>query len=79
MPSKRTVLSVNTAKEIIKKLVDELPETKAGQLIDYLLFLKNKKDEDLYLDLQEEEDIWNLIRTDERVSENQVKKLLKNE
>ncbi len=66
---------VNTAKEIIKKLVDELPETKAGQLIDYLLFLKNKKDDDLYLDLQEEE-IWNLIQTDERVPEKQVKELL---
>ncbi len=70
---------MNTAKEIIKKLVDELPETKAGQLIDYLLFLRNKKDDDLYLYLQEEEEIWNLIQTDERVSEKLVKELLKGE
>ncbi len=70
---------VNTAKDTIKKLVDELPETKAGQLIDYLLFLKNKKDDDLYLDSQEEEEIWNLIQTDERISDEQVKKLLKDE
>lgn len=70
---------MNTAKEIIIKLVDELPETKAGQLIEYLLFLRNKKDDDLYLDLQEEKEIWNLIQTDERVSEKQVKELLKGE
>ena len=70
---------VNTVKDTIKKMVDELPETKAGQLIDYLLFLKNKKDDDLYLDLKEEEEIWNLIQTDERVSDKQVKKSLKDE
>lgn len=68
---------MNTVKDTIKKMVDELPETKAGQLIDYLLFLKNKKDDDLYLDSKEEEEIWNLIQTDERVSDEQVKKLIK--
>ncbi len=70
---------VNTVKDTIKKMVDELPETKAGQLIDYLLFLKNKKDDDLYLDSKEEEEIWNLIQTDEQVSDEQVKKLIKDE
>ena len=70
---------VNTGKDTIKKLVDDLPETKAGQLIDYLLFLKNKNDDDLYLDLQEEEEIWNLIQNDERMSDKQVEKLLKEE
>ncbi len=70
---------VNTAKDTIKKLVDELPETKAGQLIDYLLFLKNKKDDDLYLNLQEEKEIWNLIQNDERMSGKQVEKLLEDE
>lgn len=68
---------MNTVKDTIKKMVDELPETKAGQLIDYLLFLKNKKDDDLYLDSKEEEEIWNLIQTDEQVSDEQVKKLIK--
>lgn len=68
---------MNTVKDTIKKMVDELPETKAGQLIDYLLFLKNKKDDDLYLDSKEEEEIWNLIQNDERVSDEQVKKLIK--
>jgi len=73
------VYKVNTVKDTIKKMVDELPETKAGQLIDYLLFLKNKKDDDLYLDSKEEEEIWNLIQTDEQVSDEQVKKLIKDE
>jgi hypothetical protein len=68
---------VNTVKDTIKKMVDELPETKAGQLIDYLLFLKNKEDDQLYLDSKEENEIWNLIQTDERLTDKQVKTLLK--
>jgi hypothetical protein len=65
---------VNTVKDTIKKMVDELPETKAGQLIDYLLFLKNKEDDELYLDSKEENEIWNLIQTDERMPDKQVKR-----
>ena len=63
---------MNTAKDIIKKLVDEIPESKAGEVIDFLLYLKNKKEQDLYLDSQEEEEIWNLIKTDERVPSEKV-------
>lgn len=59
---------MNTAKDIIKKLVDEIPETKAGEVIDFLLYLKEKKEHELYLEPQEEEEIWNLIKTDDRVS-----------
>ncbi len=65
---------MNTVKDTIKKMVDELPETKAGQLIDYLLFLKNKEDDELYLDSKEENEIWNLIQTDERMPDKQVKR-----
>lgn len=41
---------MNTAKDIIKKLVDEIPESKAGEVIDFLLYLKGKKETSLYLD-----------------------------
>ena len=67
---------MNTAKEIIKKLVDELPETKTGQAIDFLLYLKNKPEQDLTMSLKEEEEIWALIENDERISSNEVKKEL---
>jgi len=70
---------MNTAKDVIKKLIDEIPESKAGEVIDFLLYLKSKKEQDLYLDPKEEEEIWNLIKTDERVSSEKVSELLKGE
>ena len=68
---------MNTAKDLLKQLIDELPETKAGQLIDYLLFLKNKEDQLLHLNKDEEEEIWKLIKNDERIPSDQVKQLIK--
>lgn len=68
---------MNTAKDIILKLIDEIPETKIGEVIDFLLYLKGKKDQELYLDPQEEEEVWNLIKTDERISSEKVNDLLK--
>ena len=73
------VINMNTAKDVIKKLIDEIPESKAGEVIDFLLYLKSKKEQDLYLDPKEEEEIWNLIKTDERVSSEKVSELLKGE
>ena len=73
------VLELNTAKDIILKLVDEMPETKAGEVIDFLLYLKEKRDQELYLTVNEEEDIWNQIKTEERISSEEVKQLLKGE
>ena len=66
---------MNTAKDMIIKLVEEIPETKAGEVIDFLLYLKNKKEQDLYLEADEEE-IWNLIKNDERIPSDKVNKLL---
>lgn len=70
---------MNTARDIIKKLVDEIPESKAGEVIDFLLYLKNKKEQDLYLEPDEEAELWNLIKTDERISSEKVNQLLKGE
>ena len=72
------VIIRNTAKDLIKKLVDDIPESKAGEVIDFLLYLKNKSDQELYLDIEEEE-LWNLIKTDERVSSQKVNELLAGE
>jgi hypothetical protein len=70
---------MNTAKDIIRKLIEDIPESKAGEVIDFLMYLKNRKEQDLYMDSQEEEEIWNLIKTDERVSSEKVNELLKGE
>ena len=64
------------AKDYIHRLVDDLPETKTGQLIDYILFLKSQEDQVLYMDSKEEEEIWDLIKNDERMTANQVKERL---
>ena len=63
-------------KEKIIDLIDTIPETKAGEVIDFLLYLKNKNIEELYLESLEEEEIWNLIKTDERISSDKVNELL---
>ena len=61
------------------KLVNEIPETKAGEIIDFLLYLKNKEEQILHLDKLEEEELWNLIKTDERVPSEKVTELLEGE
>ena len=68
---------LNTAKDMIKKLVDEIPETKAGEILDFLLYLKEKEESDLHLDSEEEEEIWDLIKNEERIPSEKVKDLLK--
>ena len=71
------VSCLNTAKDMIKKLVDEIPETKAGEILDFLLYLKEKEESDLHLDSEEEEEIWDLIKNEERIPSEKVKDLLK--
>ena len=70
---------MNTAKELILKLLDEIPESKAGEIIDFLLFLKSRKEQDLHLEPEEEAELWKLIQTDERISADRVDELLKGE
>lgn len=67
---------MNTAKDRIKKLVDELPETKAGEVIDFLLYLKSKNEQETFMTVEEEEEIWNSINNDSRISSEEVKRLL---
>lgn len=67
---------LNTAKDRIKKLVDEIPETKAGEVLDFLLFIKSKSEQELYLTPEEEEKIWHNINNDQRISSEEARKLL---
>lgn len=67
---------MNTAKDRIKKLVDELPEAKAGEVINFLLYLKSKNEQETFMTVEEEEEIWNSINNDSRISSEEVKRLL---
>ena len=67
---------MNTAKDRIKRLVDEIPENKAGAVIDFLLYLKGKDEQETFLTIGEEEEIWDAISNDERMSSEEVKRLL---
>ena len=73
------MFNMNTAKDMIMKLVDEIPETKAGEIIDFLLYLKTKEEQVLYLDKIEEEELEELIKTDERIPSEKVMELKVND
>jgi hypothetical protein len=70
------LILLHTAKDLIKKVIDHIPESKVGEVIDFLLYLKNKKEQDLSYEENEEEELWGLIENDERISENDLKKKL---
>ena len=67
---------LNTAKDRIKKLVDEIPETKAGEVLDFLLFIKSKSEQELYLTPEEEEKIRHNRHNDQTISSQEARKLL---
>ncbi len=67
---------MNTAKDFLHKLVDDIPETKVGEVLDFLLFLREKPEHDLYLSPKEEEEILRIINHDERISSDKAKELL---
>lgn len=71
---------MNTAKkEFILKLIDKLPENKVGEIIDFLEYLQHKQEQELLLDNAEEKELWNLVENDERVSSEEVEKLIQGE
>jgi hypothetical protein len=54
---------MNTAKKILLKLIDEIPESQIPEVIDFVSFLKAKKDnrafKDLELASESSLDFWN--------------------
>ena len=67
---------MNTAKDRIKRLIDELPETKDGEVIDFLLYLKTKDEQDLYLTTEEETRFSDSLKNAERISSEEAKRML---
>jgi len=43
---------MNTAKKILLKLIDEIPESQIPEVIDFISFLKTKKDNQVFKDLE---------------------------
>lgn len=56
-------VNMNTAKKILLKLIDEIPESQIPELIDFISFLKAKKDNQVFKDLElaseSSMDFWN--------------------
>jgi len=54
---------MNNAKKILLKLVDEIPESQIPEVIDFINFLKAKKDNQAFKDLElaseSSMDFWN--------------------
>lgn len=42
---------MNTAKKILFKLIDEIPENQIPEIIDFIRYLKSKKDNEAFKDL----------------------------
>jgi hypothetical protein len=43
---------MSTAKKILLKLIDEIPESQIPEVIDFISFLKVKKDNQVFRDLE---------------------------
>ncbi|MCY6958460.1 DUF2281 domain-containing protein [Clostridium brassicae] len=54
---------MNTAKEILFNLIEEIPENEISEVIDFIGYLKLKREKELYKDLQRASesslDFWN--------------------
>ena len=63
---------MNTAKKILFKLIEEIPESQIPEVIDFISFLKNKKDNEVYKDLiassESSLEFWNNDIDDEVVN-----------
>jgi endonuclease III-like uncharacterized protein len=43
---------MNTAKEILFNLIEEIPENEMAEVIDFIGYLKTKREKELFKDLQ---------------------------
>ena len=54
---------MNTAKKILYKLIEDIPENQIPEIIDFISFLKSKKDNEAFKDLlsasESSIDFWN--------------------
>lgn len=53
---------MNTAKKLLLKLIEEITESQIPEIIDFIGFLKSKKENQVYKDL-ELASVWNNVWT----------------
>lgn len=60
---------MNTAKQMLYKLIEEIPENDAFEVIDFIGYLKMKREKELYKDLEKASEssleFWNNTIDDE--------------
>lgn len=60
---------MNTAKQMLYKLIEEIPEKDAFEVIDFIGYLKMKREKELYKDLEKASEssleFWNNTIDDE--------------
>ncbi len=65
---------MNTVKEILFNLIEEIPEDEISEVIDFIGYLKSKREKGLYVDLQKasessldfwdndiDDEVWNYV------------------
>lgn len=65
---------MDTAKNILLRLIEEMPESQIPEVIDFVGYLKNKKDKEIFKDLEKvsetslefwnnekDEEVWNNV------------------
>jgi len=68
---------MNTARSLISKLADDIPESKIGEAIDFLLYLRDKETEEPLLLMEDEEtELKKAIAKDERFTLQEAKNQL---
>jgi len=54
---------MSTAKQILYRLIEEIPDSQVPEIINYIYFIKSKKENELFKDLelasQSSIDFWN--------------------
>lgn len=62
-------VSLDTAKQRLMRLIDDMPEKELGEVIDFVGYLKIKREKELFSNLQEASesslDFWNNSIDDE--------------
>lgn len=57
------VMWMSTAKQILYRLIEEIPDSQVPEIINYIYFIKSKKENELFKDLelasQSSIDFWN--------------------
>ena len=67
---------MSVAQKVIIKMVKDISDDKALEVINFIQFIKSKEENNLYLSPEEDLEIQAIIDNDDWVSQNEVDELL---